>query len=494
VDAVFDFFVGPSETPGELYKTPLDHRENARRLQCPTPGDAVAQIVISGLGATAFAYASMLPYSPGGMHGDTPYKTLLILSCMFAVWINLFQTTLDGSSHELNPVRYHISQWKRRRHIIFRATEICKSLFTAAVVVPLIAILTSWFVSSDFQKGEDAVWSAVFACGLTAVLVTLYLHIFDEVLRTLLCTPNNLGKAVEEIAEGDRTEILLDVTMHSILHSDSSLVEELSGSIKPFHRDLERKERERNESAMNAMANILLHKTAGDEGSARLEEDVLRFYVLESLGGASWQGTSYEGFEKAEAYHMENVKQWIQPQDKLKIGQARVDPLVVRLVRALCAYFGGLGEALLICSGQKRSTNLNPWVLPPGAIICAEYAIRAASRCILFNLSHSAQILSDWRSTHLSMLIPVLISSACRLETGILKFIQARNGIKDITLGKFDFVRTESPELLSLLNECNDSVTAVLQKLKALEGVGRIDLELDPVCRTWMEGILAKSL
>eukprot|EP00339_Tiarina_fusa_P011617 CAMPEP_0117004218 /NCGR_PEP_ID=MMETSP0472-20121206/5271_1 /TAXON_ID=693140 ORGANISM="Tiarina fusus, Strain LIS" /NCGR_SAMPLE_ID=MMETSP0472 /ASSEMBLY_ACC=CAM_ASM_000603 /LENGTH=249 /DNA_ID=CAMNT_0004705113 /DNA_START=350 /DNA_END=1096 /DNA_ORIENTATION=+ len=134
VDAVFDFLVGPSENPGEIYKTPLDHRENARRLQCPTLGDAVSQFIISGIGATAFAYASVLPYSPGGIHGDNPYKALMILSCIFAMWINLLQSSLDGSSHELNPARYHISQWKKSRNILFRLAEAGRSIVSAVFV------------------------------------------------------------------------------------------------------------------------------------------------------------------------------------------------------------------------------------------------------------------------------------------------------------------------------------------------------------------------
>jgi hypothetical protein len=293
--------------------------------------------------------------------------------------------------------------------------------------------------------------------------------------------------------DDDRMEVFLDVVMYSILHSDASLVKDLSSSTKPGFLDLEREEHKRNEASIKAMANTLLHKTSADEMGAHLEEDLFRLGILASLGGTTWNGKSHAGLDKAEAYHVDNIKQWVEHGDTMKVGGSRSEPLAVPLVRALCAYVGGLGEALLICSGQRSLSLRNPWVLPPGALACAEYAIRAAARCIVWNFSHSARTLADWRSTHLSMLVPVLLNSAFRLETGMVKFTQVRNGGKSSDhMEKLDLIKTESPEFLPLYHACNDSAAMILEKLKSLEGVRRIDFDLETDCQKWMESILAR--
>lgn len=416
---------------------------------------------------------------------------------------------ITSTSHELNPNRYSASSssssspfsWKLSSVMaILRSTK--HSVLTSTVVVPSVAI----FASSWVAKG-GVYWNMIGASFFTAAIISLYLHLFDLGLRTMLfTTPVNMKRMVEGVAEDDRLETFLDVAMYSILHSDASLVSQLSKT--PKHQgflDLEREEHKRNEEAIKVMADILLKKTSADETGARFEEDLLQFGILASLGGKS--PTSCLD-DKAAAHHVENIKQWVESSDNLKVGG--VSPLAVPLVRALCAYVGGLGEALLRCSSQIRSFKPSPlatslWSLPPGVIVCAEYAIRAAARFIVWNFSHSTKThphIADWRSTHLSMLVPVLLNSACILEAGMVKFTQVRryNGKQQPTssyaldpIEKLDLIKTESPELLSLYHACNDSATTILQKLKSLEGVRRIDfVDLDPECQKWMDNILAR--
>jgi hypothetical protein len=197
----------------------------------------------------------------------------------------------------------------------------------------------------------------------------------------------------------------------------------------------------------------------------------------------------------------------------MKVGGSRSEILSVPLVRALCAYAGGLGEALLLCSSQKPMLSSFPWSLPPGAIVQSEYAIRAATRCIFWNISNSVRCQTDWRSSHLSMLVPVLMNSACRLESGLIQYAEmkrsgkhntnVRSGGKQFSNAivaepqltpdqKLLLIKTECPELLSLYQECNDSATMILEKLRLLEGARNFDLPLDGITRRWTDSLITR--
>ena len=459
--------------------------DSARRLQYYSARKVFQQGIFSLGFALGFAFVSVHPYFADG---DDVYWSLLVISCIIPVLKSLYRTCC---SHELNPEWYHPRRLKEGFYIKLWGQSIVKSLSTVAGLVSLFAIIVLWT-----DKGhKSSILPLLLSCVVTATAVTLYLDVFDDVLRIQLCTPiANIPKVVEDLSDDNGTAIVLAVSMNSILHSQPSLVEALGESTQPLLRGLESKELQRNESAMKEMSKVLRDApTVGrHESGAELEEDLLRLYVLESLGGTSWNQTSHDGFDKADARHVANIKYWIEPQDQLKSGKVQLEPLSVPVVRALCVYFGGLGEALFVCAGVKVPPIAFPWILAPGTITCAEYALRGSARFILFNFSQSTQA-SNWKSTHLSMLIPVLIASAFRLEQGILKFTQARTGYKDASLGKYDFVKAGSPELLSLFEECNDAVAAVVQKLLSLPGVDRIDFDLDPDCRHWVDQILARS-
>jgi hypothetical protein len=341
------------------------------------------------------------------------------------------------------------------------------------------------------QDWEDLL-NVVFSCVVTALIVTLYMHGIDEAARSLLCTPYaKLKQLVDEVSDDDRIDTCLDVALYSILHADEALVKQLGMPLtRPRVLDLEVEERKRNAESIKTMANTLLY---GVENGSPLEEDILRVTLLESLGGTSSDGSSQGGLEGADTRHAHAVKMWVQPGDAVRGGGKRSEPLAVPLVRALCAYVGGLGEALIICSAQVSLAG-NVWLLPPGAIACAEYAIRAACRCIIWNFSNSTRALADWRSTHLSMLVPVVLTSVCRLEAGLVKYAQTRSGGKpsDHVDNKIDLIKTESPELLSLFRACNQTAEMILEKVQSLEGKRKVDLELDHECNKWTKELLSR--
>jgi hypothetical protein len=484
VDAFLDLIAGPSETPGELLKNPLEDHSNARRLQRPRFASSFAQILLSTIIGAIVAYTSVLPFSPTGTHGDSSPKAALVMTCTLTVVLHLILTSLDGTSHELNPQR-SIRVLGSRTIPVFLA-GLGKSLVTATLVVPMCAITAAVLVT---EQDWEEIWNVGFACVVTALIVTLYMHGIDQAARSLLCTPYaKLKQLVDEISDDDSSDTCLDVVLYSILHADEALVKQLGMPLtRPRVLDLEVEERKRNAESIKTMANTLLY---GVENGSPLQEDILRVTLLESLGGTTSDGSSHGGLEGADTRHANTVKMWVQLGDAVRGGGKRSEPLAVPLVRALCAYVGGIGEALAICSAQASLPG-NVWLLPPGAIACAEYAVRAACRCIIWNFSNSTRALADWRSTHLSMLVPVVLTSVCRLEAGLVKYAQTRAGGKSSDYEKIDLIKTESPELLSLYRACNRSAAMILEKVQSLEGTRKVDLELDHECNKWTKELLS---
>jgi hypothetical protein len=525
--ALAEFIATPSDPSKETIAKQQIYTESARRLQFPDFRNLFKQILLSVIVGIMVAHTSVLPFSPMGINAESPQKAALVVSCIFAIIVNLWPL-LTGSSHEINPHRYHASQ-SLNRSSFGRMFSSIPSLFVSSCAVPFIAIISLSVVGNDDENGSsDTTLSLIAASFFIGLVINAYLHIFAEALRVLLCSPPLYMK--QYVADGSNDDTMssfLEVTMYSLLHSDMSLVEKLCFIGKSRVLSLDQEELTLNEQSIKGMANVLLQKTVADEVGSHLEEDILRLSILASLGGLG--SASTDGLDKADVHHVENIKQWVQPRDKLQIENSRSELLAVPLVRALCAYAGGLGEALLtVCTSyQNKLSSSFPWLLPPGAIVCAEYAIRAAARCIFWNLSNSTKCLSDWRSSHLSMLVPVLMNSACRLESGMIKYAEARRGAKyaDVRwvepahLGvqskqypfswdhsslalvkepqltpeqKVQLLKTESPELLTLYHACNDSASMILKQLRALEGPRNFDLGLKGAARRWTDNLLAR--
>jgi len=286
--------------------------------------------------------------------------------------------------------------------------------------------------------------------------------------------------------------------MCSILHSDLSLVEKLSAIGKVRLLSLDREERALNEDAMKTMANNLLQKTPGDENGAHLEEDIFRLSILSSLGAKSDR-------------HLQNVRLWVPPPQTEKDGISRNEITPIPLVRALCAFGGGFGEALIMCSWQPTSSPNFPWSVPPGALVQSEYAISAAARCIVCSLENSAQCRTDWRSSHLSMMIPVFMNSACRLWSGAVRYAERKRAFREafasgkkvkstaLTVGleapftpdeDRHLLQFESPEMLPVYNACSNSAAMILRQLHSMEGSRDHALGLDGLTGRWVNQII----
>jgi hypothetical protein len=515
-DAFLDLVAGPSGTPGAMLKPGAIQEQKptkARRLQGPSLRSFAVQILLSSLIGLAVAFTTVLPFSPSGMHGNSPHKIALIMTSIFTTLLHLALTALNGSSHELNPKRYLDSKTMSslggsnnlpliQRAVAIHLPILLKTLFQVSIFVPVLAIVVAWIVTDDRDNRHG--WNMLLACLLTGVLIASYLYVLDQVAKYTLCAPGtNVMRFVEEASDDDGMETYLEVIMTSVLHSDATLIKQLSSSPdKAGYPDVQGAEKHRYDDYVKVMAESLLYGNHDDmSGGAQLEKDVLRYAILESFGGASTDGSSYGGLEGAGARHVDCIRRWVQPGDKMRIAGTRSEPCSVPLVRTFCTYAGGIGEALVMCTSQSspsvqmkgsNSETSSPWRLPPGAIICAEYCIVAAARCIVWNFSNLGMSLADWRSTHLSMLVPVALKAAYLLQAGVVKYSQSAVGGTSIYSNSFELIKAETPELVSLYSACNHAALMVLQKLKSMEGVRDFDLELDGECKQWATSLRSR--
>lgn len=440
---------------------------NPRRLQLPTSTSLSAQIAISIGAGFILAFTSVIPFAReiGADNIEPEIKMTIIVSCTLSTAAQLLQTTIHRTNHEIDPTQY-------RSPSIGKKANLFDSLTTA---VPTFLVVPFWAVFVHFENISFR-WSNSLLCLIGApVVIVLYLYAFDFGLRVLMCTtPSNIKKLVEEVSGGDVSmETFLDVILRSLLHSNDELVKELGNTSTHSSKwlDLEQEELKRNDVAVKTMANTLLHKSSVDEASPHLEDDILRLAILTHIGGPGKENVT-------------GGSSWMKTtSSKTKGGVGSIDPYAVPITRALCAYVGGLGEALRLIVDSENKTFRDTWVLPPGALFMGGCAIRGATRWIRESINFPQ------RNTSLAILVPVLLKSTCKLQKNLSRYSLSIRGSKN--LDETDETKMEeimSPQLLSLFDVCNNCAMDILKIAKANEGFRRMGFMefLDLDCQRWL--------
>lgn len=487
-EALLDLLAGgPSETPGELFPS-AQWQKNGRRFQRPTLRASFGHVLLATVFATAFGYITILEWYSSS--DDTISTATLTCVCILAVLLTL---PLDGFSHEVNPKRYWSGSWCSPHDISF----LIRTVISASITAPFSSIFMLWFV---WRKVPQHLVFVITVSTVAAALVSFYLTFLDLFSRRLLFTPGvNIKSLVESIYDDLALESYLAVVLESLMHVDETLIQAVAKCTERRASvvDIEQDEVKRNKLAMERMAHVLLNKNPFIP-EAPLEEDMLRFLVLESLGGRSRDAPIDEIGKR----HMRNLMAWIKPKPLDGVcSRYSVEPPTVPLVRALCAVAGGLGEALLrVTVATKVSTfhtdAVRPsWILPPGAVASGEFAITAAARLIVLSVDLSGRGMSDWRSSHLSVLVIATLNTAFRLRSGAVKYASLRHKPAAVVLGDDLAVQYDmaTPESLPLLIASDESAKNIMRTLKSFEGGRNVQLALDSDCSKWATLLLAKD-
>jgi hypothetical protein len=157
-------------------------------------------------------------------------------------------------------------------------------------------------------------------------------------------------------------------------------------------------------------------------------------------------------------------------------------PIAAPVIRALCSFSGGLGDAIYEIYRQEikdgkpiRKSTAETWKLPPGSLAAAELSIVAAARFVVMNSS------IDKRSERICLLLPCVLQSAYKLRRGLFTYAKATSTMCEVKFSSFDktggtdcllqYIEKECPELCPVLSACNNSARMVIQTDRALEEV-----------------------
>jgi hypothetical protein len=409
-------------------------------------------------------------------------------------------SSLFGSSHELDPKHYQ--SIKPQDTISFRQFPLFFGKFAwSFIIVPAVSMSVAYHSDDSFYSWME-IRSLVPLALVVTVLINIYMIFIYEASRTVLCMPGmNPDRFVEELSEPRESTIY--IMLESILHGSVSVMQSVS---EPRAGVLcaEDEELKRGDACMRDMANVLLGLMDRDpRGSqAGLELDILRISLLESLGGTTTGDAANPELSNTTRRHIEAIKRWAHPKNTVWAGVARGEPDAALLVRALSAYAGGLGTALQICTlpptdprrlALDETSMFTTWSLPPGARACSEWSIRAAARLIVSSFGPTEGSASDWRSSSLSMLVPVMIHAAHSLRKGILRFAiasQSKHAVVSDVLD-IDWVAGENKLLRPIVLACDEAALLVVSKLST--GANRANIRVqDDESRQWLED-LSKS-
>lgn len=463
----------PSDTPGVLLRSPFQTLEQqiGRRYQNPYTPACLALVILSTLIGILLSYI-LHPAIPKNVS-----PVMLSVTCSLSLLAHLMLTCLDGNSHEINPMRYQNLDPTKVLSFHFKLPHLSRIISTAVAIMAGPILTSSLSITS---------WKFMGTCLMVATLSSFYLIAVDNFAQICLCLPmQQISWLIEGITGDFTTESTLDVVLCSILFGNSDLIKSIwSPTQKPGTLMMEDAEIERNETSMYTMSKLLMQKEVFLSGS-HLEQDMLRVLFMESFGG----GTT----ENAER-QMSTIKKFVHSREGIlsMAISGYGEPCAVPLVRALCAYAGGLGLALSSISSfgsktishSKYVSSFVKWSLPRGAIASAQWAITGASRFMLESMFHSGKTMSSWRCNHVSILIPIVLHAAFTLQDGILKYDKSCNE------GTGDLI---SLDVLPVVVACDNAALMVLGMLQSFESSRKVDFQVHSECRIWLEALLSKE-
>jgi hypothetical protein len=477
-----------------------------RRYARPTMYTTIQHIVISLMASITVAYVGIFPYVTASMstHLDNEIqryiRSIHIASCIFTAFGSLF-AILDGTSHEINPYLYTNSNQTKWFSSIY--TNIVSRVLYSTVIVPITSMIVAaytmrWDVGISFTNCLQLYVLLLRNCAC----MSMYLYMCDEAIRTSLFYPRpSVSKMIRQWS-GDTsssTMTQLGIILNNLL-CDPSLVEHIVKASYSMTRvgtySFEKEEILTLEHYTKQMSHVLLSPSYTNASSeAPLEEDVLRIIILEAFGGGSNTNQPHSLCER----HERLIREWIdRPITHFQSSKVMVKPLSSALVRGLCVFIGGSGEAFTIIASKISSSIVQQKLckFSMAAFCSLELSVVAIGRCIARSLtSASGCILSDWKCSHLSIQIPSALIAIYKLRCGVIQYSKIVN--QEYSNHRSDLAGSKSVGV-HLVNEygqvvrtCDSVASLILQSMKSLQGLGRVDNTLlDRDCQDWKNDLI----
>ena len=256
-------------------------------------------------------------------------------------------------------------------------------------------------------------------------------------------------------------------------------------------------------------------------GHTTFPEDLLKFVLLESLGGG--------GDDEHTVGRSKPLERQQYDMSSLGLSGRHYNSLVeyltsmhqpsgvkgtLSIVRALCAYSGGMGKALSHIAATSSTDRTLPttrgtYTLPLCACQSATNALKAAARLVILNMNPNKQtnyesdvISHRNRLNQLSWFVPVILYTIYYFRRGSLDYAQYLYSTSDPVLAlsqegqKADargetfgnFLAMKYPELAQVLAICDSWAIKIEQCWKRVDGFDA-GVKLDENVKDWLSSL-----
>ncbi|KAL7491732.1 hypothetical protein ACHAWT_001022 [Skeletonema menzelii] len=488
------------------------------------------QVIANIVGGHIFAHTFVLPLLGNVLiRLDETVVVVTLVSCLLVPVLELFSI--------INETELHYGHYSSAgdllafgdgslRFLVDLGCDVLqrvqRSLFGYAIVTPIIATLTIsiWAHFGQYllsggsfalaPPSYPAIMQALLISYVTVAFTVIALAIQDVLTRWAVCAPGVdadillYQTSTKVPVEGKKTPspatesgatstpnskkkfLTEDLFIQSILMGDGNTVSQVianpdtesQSSMARFksHQD---DEISRNDKAVASFAKWI--QSSSTMASGRLSDDILRMSLLESLGG----GGSCSPVT-SQSRHFGKLRHSSALRKRLELSAATAapgrQPIAAPLIRALCAFAGGVGESMgeiyrqEMKDGKPAGKNAaEMWKLPPGSLAAAELSIVAAARLVVMNSA------IDKRHERICLLLPSILQSAYKLRCGLFAYANATATTYEVKLTSFDktgktdglmqFIEQKCSDLCPVLSACNNAARMVIQTDRALEEV-----------------------
>lgn len=423
-------------------------RRRGRRYQHPTFLAILANMMLAAILA-GFAISHVWL-----MHVAVPYSRFSHIACMIAMLLPI-ALFVRGDDHELDPICY--TRDENQTTSMYKRCQSALGLAAASLGIAFVVI----YLTDEHYPPFSALKTLL--SFLHLAILCLWLSWFDHNLR-------------QELFSSDFEEDV-DITVMCLLES-GPIVDRLIAL--DYQGPMDFQGLHKMESLIKDMGTYMTTKVE-DQIECPLEQDMLRFIVLQSLGGGVDSAVA-NPFLSIPTVQREHIMKHIATKYVLtsSFGPHRVQILV----KGLCVFAGGLGQALHIAS-EKRKFRFTEekWKVPPGAIVEMHYVLQAITRIFKVGLTFA----SPDTATQLARLVPAVMSAIFRLRTGIVAVVEHSKGFP-IQLNAIHI-----PRFYRVVEEC-DKAAAVIFSTQVTVTTEQIPLlPLDNMAIEWLRHCVAHS-
>jgi hypothetical protein len=500
------------------------------------------QVVVNIIGGHIFAHTFVLPFLGSVLNKlDETVVVVTVVSCLLVPVLELFSIISETELHygHYSSAGDVLAAGRKEGKLVSRQflidlgndvlQRVQRSLFGYAMITPIIATLTIslWAHFGQYllsggsftlaPPSYPAIMQSLLISYITVAFTVIALAIQDVLTRWAVCAPGvdadillyqtstktpveakktpsstTTKSGVTSTPKSKKKFLTEDLLIQSILMADGNTVSQVianpntetqpSMSLFKSHQD---DEISRNDKAVASFAKWI--QSSSTTASGRLSDDILRMSLLESLGGGGGGScSSVSQQQKTPSRHFGEVRHSSALRKRLELSAATAapgrQPIAAPVVRALCAFAGGLGDSMSEIYRQEmkdgkpaRISSAEMWKLPPGSLAAAELSIVAAARLVVMNSA------IDKRHERICLLLPCVLQSAYKLRCGLFAYAKATAATYEVKLASFDktgrtdglmqFIDQKCSDLCPVLSACNNSARMVIQTDRALEEV-----------------------